>query len=438
MVDYSVGTNIVHFGCWNSGYCGTEFSSPISRKDNGITRITKSLYNLTNGIKDGTIDRIYNKSGVRGSINYAIIAGGNYYPSKYNTSKYNASKYNSNSKNNKRTLKISKTSKMVFDKNNFNSGFVGLQRALSNVVKLLLLGNYDLFDVIKYINDDTNNTRNTKKIKKSDEKCISLKKQLEFVKKSVENYDIFTIPEKVASIFPSDAKAVVIMIDTTLYEIRNKVLSNVININDLQCYKLLNTGIDIETPTNNSNSQNKTIAFLDTLIKNQRNEIIKLLVECNNKGLTNIIFGCHHPIVSVKKNERRLYNNILDEVYCHPEVIDYLIDKSIYHLCAYTHIYQNGIININLQNNKKISINQHIVGTGGSFLDKLDTNIDTNNKINFNNISGKAKIAYDIEYVVDIKENMQKSTYGYLLINLNNSTVNCKFVDVGRSVLSGG
>ena len=42
-------------------------------------------------------------------------------------------------------------------------------------------------------------------------------------------------------------------------------------------------------------------------------------------------------------------------------------------------------------------------------------------------------VDYYVEYYINTdNENTQKSTFGYLLVNLYNDNVNCKFIDVGK------
>lgn len=107
-------------------------------------------------------------------------------------------------------------------------------------------------------------------------------------------------------------------------------------------------------------------------IINYQYEYIKhLLLSFKNKK--NIIFTFHHPLISKyissKGNVKETYlYKLIDEFYI--KLYDLLHDKNIYHLCADTHFYQNGNINITF-NDKNLIIKQHIVGTGGTVLDNI-------------------------------------------------------------------
>lgn len=86
----------------------------------------------------------------------------------------------------------------------------------------------------------------------------------------------------------------------------------------------------------------------------------------------NIIFTFHHPIftgyVSKKGVLKSGYLEKLKDFYV--KLYNLVKDKNVYHLCADTHFYQNGIIEITIED-KKLLINQYIVGTGGTLLDNI-------------------------------------------------------------------
>jgi hypothetical protein len=405
---FATGTNFVHFGCWNRGFCNSDLDGELVETDNGITRVMKSLRKL----------RMNNMP------KFAVIAGDNYYPRKYEY----------------KTGEGVKKKNKIYSEANFQSGFECLKNVLPDIKKYILLGNHELDDIIKHTRQDINDIDSSEspfddpKYKPETKKCFPLMKQLDFIQSGADNFNIF---QNVSSIIPDDgANTIVIMIDTTMYEVIDNIAKNGLKYKSLQCYSLLdigkNAGITIDglegSDNNNDDDSNKTAnqavrILLDKLVDNQRKSILDILNPVKDT-ITNVIFIGHHPIVSVRDKKTEVSPNLISEMYMNSEIREALSGKNIYHLCADTHFYQNGNIDIN---DGEMIIHQYIVGTGGAELDGI------RDDVNGTPIKIAGGVGININYVIDDEpDNMQKSTHGYLIVNLDGNNVQFKFIDVGK------
>lgn len=103
----------------------------------------------------------------------------------------------------------------------------------------------------------------------------------------------------------------------------------------------------------------------------QLNLIINTITKYKN--IKNLILIGHHPIIGLKIKGRRdtrindiiEFDNVLKEIY------SILMDNvNYFYLCADVHLYQEGNIVIKIDEMPKMKIQQYIVGTGGTELDK--------------------------------------------------------------------
>jgi hypothetical protein len=285
-------------------------------------------------------------------VEFIVLAGDNYYPQKSIMGKN-------------------------FNTLNFYSGFCCLPQ---KVKKYLIFGNHDLEDVI--INED-----------EEEIECKLLDEQI----KITEGNDTIEIFNDV--IYKIIDNTLVIMLDTNLYD------RELINIPiSKSCYsKLFNKFI------------NKSDLTIRELIGYQNCFIIDVIK--TYPTVVNVILIGHHPIYSIKNKKGQKNENKL------PRFIDFLkqiknllISKNIYYLCADTHLYQSGIINIA----PDFSIMQHIVGTGGAEQDNIyleDDYIKENDKI------------------VYVKTNEQKE-FGFLEVEIIDSTVNFNFISANSTTES--
>ena len=245
---------------------------------------------------------------------------------------------------------VDRQNKTKFNPQHFYSGFNCLPK---NITKYLIFGNHDLKD--KFLVD------------KQDMKCASVNLQYMYAAKN-SSFKLFS-----EVIYKIHHKTIIIMIDSTLLH----------HISDeyIKCYANL--------------FPNHKLSTIDDLFKYQLNSVIDILKK--NSNMENVIFIAHHPII-VLRTEQQLRINIVDKkiVNFFKNIKNLLINKNTYYLCADTHLYQYGIINID-----NLVIKQYIAGTGGARPDTFDDK----------NKTYKSKL---ISY--EVIKNL--NNYGYLVVQV--------------------
>jgi hypothetical protein len=291
------------------------------------------------------------------SIDFLIIAGDNYYPVKDDIGKH-------------------------FNMDNFKSGFDCLPK---DIKKYLIFGNHDIEDVIV-------GESNSIKCKLLDEQNI--------IAEENETIEIFdnVLYKKI------NENTLIIMFDSNLYDIESEKL-----VKDTCYNKLFNDYI-----------KSSTLTIKDLL--NYQNCFIKDIIQ-SNSSIHNIIFVAHHPIYSIKAKIKKGINEkndyVLDKFISFLKKIkELLIGKNNYYLCADTHLYQEGIINIT----PELQIKQYIVGTGGAKLDNIYTG---DNSIIDNGIT-----LYE-------KSN-DKKEFGFLEVEILDDELEFKFISATSGLTGGG
>ena len=112
---------------------------------------------------------------------------------------------------------------------------------------------------------------------------------------------------------------------------------------------------------------------VETLREYQLSLIIKTITKYNDGDIKNLILVGHHPIIGLKIKDGKdtrindiiEFDNVLKEIYS--RLMD---DVNYFYLCADVHLYQEGNIFIKIDKMPKMKIQQYIVGTGGTELDK--------------------------------------------------------------------
>ena len=306
----------IHFGCWNHGFCN------MANPENGLSITMKKL----------------NEYVVNDKIDFITIAGDNYYPDKKETK-----------------INDVKVKRKYFNQDNFNSGLDCLPKGIK---KYVILGNHEIEDlVITPLNDDV-------------QMCYSLLKQQEYESKN-NNFDLFN---NIINFKIDNDSTLVIMIDTTLYELQETTKSD--QPLEESCYKYLFKDV----------SANKII----DLINYQENEILRIIEK--NNTIKNLIFVAHHPIASMTFK----ISKTKDKIEYNKRLCDFIMafNYNIYYLCADTHLYQHGIINE--------KINQYIVGTGGAEQDMPSSKHEFNeNGINYKIIENKKEFGFIVVNIVD-------------------------------------
>lgn len=322
--------------------CWNKDKCDITLKNNGLSQTMSKLNDFVEKNKD---------------IEFITIAGDNYYPDKKGKEKK------------EKTMIVA----------NFLSGVNCLPK---HILKYVLLGNHE-FDKVKVDGNET-------------DKCYLFNFEKNIFSKL--NNTIF-FNDVIYRIFGNNT--LIIMIDTTLYEMYNDYIEEKkknpdaeLNLYDT-CYKYL------FLDNNELNEKNIGLNF-EKLLEKQKEKIENIL--SIYKKYNNIIFIGHHPIISkkikIKDGEIKLKIEINESlINLYKSISDLLNNKKIYHLCADTHNYQTGIITID-----RLKIEQHITGTGGA---EQDDCIQVNGK--------DEQILENVSYKINRCENQ----YGFLICNEN-------------------
>ena len=149
----------------------------------------------------------------------------------------------------------------------------------------------------------------------------------------------------------------VLMIDTSMYESTAQLF--------IPCYKafLHDESITIEK------------------LQAQQLEFIKETVDKYDGEIKNLIIIGHHPIIGLKlkKSENNIVQDIVNFDNVLKEIYELLKDSvNYFYLCADVHLYQSGNISLKINEESNMKIQQYIVGTGGTNLDKcpIDTEFE--------------------------------------------------------------
>jgi hypothetical protein len=287
---------------------------------------------------------------------FLIVAGDNYYPKKDATGKH-------------------------FKLDEFKSGFECLPK---NIKKYLIFGNHDIEDVI---------------IEKTEpQKCMLITEQQKIADddKTIEIFDnvIYKIIDN----------TLIIMLDSNLYDTKSEKL-----VKDT-CYNHL---------FNDYVKKNALLTINDLL--NYQNCFIKDLIT-SNISVHNIIFVAHHPIYSIKS---KVTSNIVEKIDYElekfvlflKEIQELLLGKNIIYLCADTHLYQVGDINIT----PKLQIKQYIVGTGGAEQDNI---YEGNNTI-------------EKDSIIVYKKYDDKKEFGFLEVEILDDKITFKFISASSNLIGG-
>jgi hypothetical protein len=287
-------------------------------------------------------------------ISFITIAGDNYYPQKISSGK-------------------------IFNTEHFASGFNCLPK---DIKKYLIFGNHDIEDVVKEGDGE------------EEIKCKLLDEQIKLVD------DDNTIEIFNDVLFKIIDKTLIIMLDTNLYD--REIINTPINET---CYSRLFVKL-----------VNKSGLTIGDLISYQNCFIRDILK--THPDMENIILIGHHPIYSIK-NKKGKKDEIKSIRFIDflKQISSFLIGKKVYYLCADTHMYQSGVVNIL----PDLAIEQYIVGTGGAEQD----NIYSGN----NTVVENGSIVYT-------KTN-EKKEFGFLMVEINESNVSCNFISANPVMIGG-
>jgi predicted MPP superfamily phosphohydrolase len=356
----------IHFGCWNNGPCNIESG------DNGLSKTMRKLrsYITTN------------------PIDFLVVAGDNYYPSKV--------------KKDKGEEKAEKAEKIkTLNVADLKSGFACLPKA---VKKYILFGNHEYDETRLIINEGASEAI------ANEEKCKILTLEQE-QSKIIDTRDNINLFEDV--IFLNKEGTLLIMIDTTIYEDEN---------DDIKSFK--DSCLKKIFPT----LQKKDT--IQDFITHQETRIRDILAE--NQDARNIIFVGHHPIITVKykidKDKAKTKISSLEKFkQLFININPLLLGKNKYYLCADTHLYQHGKVTIKSPGIPDIEIDQYTCGTGGAEQDDCPPTLS-------GIFENKDKtLTYNMDNCSKI--------FGFLVVNIKDGVINFNFENTeesGTGVVHGG
>ena len=373
----------LHFGCWNN-----------RNEEDG-----KSM----DLVMDKINEYISEKTDTN-KLEFIVIAGDNYYPEK------------SKDENNKK--------KKIIYTERLNSGFEKLPK---DIVINMILGNHDL---------ETNMDVKTPKlfVKDSEEKqeevekdCFILENEKEIVnEKPPGNIHLNLFNHKILN-----HETLLLMIDTSMYSLEEEAKDY------LQCYNHILSGTNYNNIEDLKNAQEKFI--LDTIKQND--------------NVKHIIIVGHHPIIGVKskkekKNKKKGGGDkiieILDDI---PNFLDVLEKIKIakpnanyYYLCADLHLYQHGEITItnNDNNANNMTIQQYIVGTGGTKLDDEIPIEHINNHYDRQNGKNGNIVFKNYKYNTNYKLIKSKCEHGFLECVITSYCPKFEFISVTEQTTNAG
>jgi hypothetical protein len=313
----------VHFGCWNN-------LNMVSKENLTNTEIVLKKLNET--VTD---------------VSFIVIAGDNYYPEK-------------RIGENKKKEKIIHQDKLI-------KGFNLLPKEIEIN---MILGNHDLETALEkgglFVKTNDNNLTEEYK-----DKCFILKTE-----QKQQNKDLKIVLHGTKTILN---KTLLIMIDTSMY----------VNDSDdyLPCYQQFHKS---------NSSDGNAIPNIEKLRKDQEDFILGS-IKSAPETITDIIIIGHHPIIGLKMKEAKEPKEpkelkekktkelkekktkepkekkltVLNDMPAFTHILKKIYRENInYHyLCADLHLYQKGIVEFNIDD-RKMKVNQYIVGTGGTELDE--------------------------------------------------------------------
>ena len=352
------------FGCWNLGGCD------IDAKHNALSKV---IDHIISNNPEGTIDN-------------AIVLGDNYYGPK---KKHKGIK--------------------IFNRGHFESGMDCL-KGLPGKNVYMLVGNHEIDPLIEL--DDDKNTLG--------ESFCSIDKQRDYIKDS--KISIMDDPVRGLRKPSTNLNADILFINTNVYDsLRYPPKPKKDKPKDKDKSKSKSKSEDIPSACADEISDKMNI-FED------QNDLIKDIII--NSPKKNVIICGHEPLLNYRdykgKNVHEWHPQIL-KVLSDIDPDDIESDKSIYYICADTHLYQEFTLNFK----NGLIVKQYTVGTGGNVLDKTATPnkppiyIDLLNNIKF---PLSSLMCYFSELPI---LHRSISTYGYLECeNKEDGTLNFDFRNV--------
>jgi predicted MPP superfamily phosphohydrolase len=302
---------------------------------------------------------------------FIIVSGDNYYPHKTKKDKTkDKDKDKDKTKDTKSKEKEDKTKKEKNTSTKTKTIFPsklheGLLLLPERIPIYMILGNHDL----ETNKEDNLFIETTEKAEQRDCKIIEL--ELETLKnKSNVEYCFFKSEQIDATL--------ILMLDTSIYEIDADKY--------LPCYKKFFATNPLYK------DKNPVFETIDNLRDYQ-------LLQINNainksKKLKHLIIVGHHPIYQLKNKIIEGKSNIEDKSDIHLSFTPVLTaiftnlppSTNYYYLCSDLHLYQKGLIELTIPDTRTMTIQQYIVGSGGTELDPAISSSTIEENYNHENI----------------------------------------------------
>jgi predicted MPP superfamily phosphohydrolase len=327
----------IHFGCWNNTNIKIKDIKP--KPIGCIEPVMKTL----NSYLETTEKK----------PNFIVVAGDNYYPDKFK-------------KEDDTKVKIIYPNKLI-------EGFDLLPK---EIPIHMILGNHDL---------ETNGKKNSLFVNSTDtpelKDCAIINIEQDVIREK--KREKLNIDYKLFNSKYLKNNTLLLMIDTSMYSDDIEKF--------LPCYNRF---------------LERTFANSQELIEFQNHQIYETISRYLGR-INNIIIIGHHPITGLKFKEEKIENEeiipahieLLSDIIIFENVLKEIYrmigpDINYYYLCADLHMYQEGIVQLTLDDGSTMNINQYIVGTGGTKLDDVipeDLEVPTRAGINYimNNVQYK-------------------------------------------------
>ena len=355
---------IIHFGCWNQ----------LCTKKGVTNNLEKVMETM----------KAYINSHPSTEFKYVSAAGDNYYPVKYKSAKDESEKDKSEKdKSEKDESEKDKSAKDKSEKDKSEgdygvilerdiwSGFRKLHNSVPPEIPIYVIaGNHDLvtndkdkhhfiYEGTDMENDVMTCTGLSQKEKvgpnivpsNNPSECFILETERKIAKKFQPHMHFSLQFGSNGSPFILGGKVQTIMIDTSMYD----------TTTNITCYQ----------PENN----------IETLHRKQHEFVISIVKQCVSKNVDTLVLIGHHPIVSIKMKVKEGKVKIKEEAIFPPflqlwrDIYKIATEMKFVYLCADTHLYQKGIVEIQMEETEQsMKIEQHIVGTGGTELDLCPSN----------------------------------------------------------------
>ena len=354
--------SFIHFGCWNYNMCdSSNLGEPVKQEDTNVTRVMKTIKKYIE-ISEPVPE-------------FLTVAGDNYYFVK----------------NKKKGVE---EEEKIFSPEFLLSGFKCLPK---NIKKYVLIGNHDLENIENPLKE-TN--------------CSILEIQQNFASDGTNNMVLESDRKGPIMHHVLDESTIVIMLDTTMYETSEKSINKV-----MKCYQRMFEMNGMEVP------ENDVLEKIKVMRENQKQRLDQYISSLKAETIKNVIVVGHHPLfdLKTKKDDKTEKIKTKEEVML---LLNELYYESIYtplqevnsrinyfYLCADLHQYQTGTVTIQSQSMPSLVIQQYIVGTGGTSLEKKPYDHSKDGGVSL--ITEKYKINYDII------PNATEYTHGFLVCKLD-------------------